>query len=88
MRSLVERGIPIHWNPSAMVEEQIPPDRSSLAYVRDRKYRHGQQRIVMMRGEGGAIVQRTYRKRRAPRTGAGSLPREISRAISPYGGSP
>jgi len=54
VRSLVGRGISIHWNPAAVVEEQIPPDRSSLAYVRDRKYRHGQQRIVMMRGEGGA----------------------------------
>lgn len=54
VRSLVERGIPIQWNPAAVVEEQIPADRSSLAYVRDRKYRHGQQRIVMMRGEGGA----------------------------------
>jgi glycosyltransferase involved in cell wall biosynthesis len=54
VRSLVERGVPIHWNPEAVVEEQIPPERSSFAYVRDRKYRHGQQRIVMMRGDGGA----------------------------------
>jgi hypothetical protein len=54
VRSLVARGIPIHWNPAAVVEEQIPTDRSTLAYVRERKYRHGQQRIVMMRGAGGA----------------------------------
>ncbi|MFD1610320.1 glycosyltransferase family 2 protein [Sphingomonas tabacisoli] len=53
VRSLVERGIPIHWNPAAIVEEQIPPDRSTLAYVRSRKYRQGQQRIIMMRGGGG-----------------------------------
>jgi glycosyltransferase involved in cell wall biosynthesis len=54
VRSLVARGIPIHWNPAAVVEEQIPPDRSTLDYVRERKFRHGQQRIVMMRGAGGA----------------------------------
>lgn len=54
VRSLIERGIPIHWNPAAVVEEQISPERSTLAYVRERKYRHGQQRIVMMRGSGGA----------------------------------
>lgn len=53
VRSLVERGIAIHWNPAAVVEEQIPPDRSTLDYVRDRKFRHGQQRIIMMRGSGG-----------------------------------
>ena len=53
-RSLVERGIKLHWNPAAVVEEQIPPDRSTLAYVSSRKFRHGQQRIVMMRGAGGA----------------------------------
>jgi glycosyltransferase involved in cell wall biosynthesis len=54
VRSLVERGLAIHWNPSAIVEEQIPPDRSTLDYVRSRKFRHGQQRIIMMRGAGGA----------------------------------
>jgi succinoglycan biosynthesis protein ExoM len=53
VKSLVERGIRIHWNPAAVVEEQIPPDRSTLAYVRERKFRHGQQRIIMMRGSGG-----------------------------------
>jgi hypothetical protein len=54
VRSLVEQGISIHWNPAAVVEEQIPAERSTLAYVRERKFRHGQQRIVMMRGAGGA----------------------------------
>jgi succinoglycan biosynthesis protein ExoM len=53
VKSLVERGIRIHWNPAAIVEEQIPPDRSTLDYVRERKFRHGQQRIIMMRGAGG-----------------------------------
>ena len=53
VRSLVERGVPIHWNPAAVVEEQIPADRSTLDYVRGRKFRHGQQRIIMMRGAGG-----------------------------------
>jgi succinoglycan biosynthesis protein ExoM len=53
VKSLVERGIRIHWNPAAVVEEQIPPDRSTLHYVRERKFRHGQQRIIMMRGGGG-----------------------------------
>lgn len=53
VRSLVERGMKLSWNPAAVVDEQIPPDRSTLAYVCGRKYRHGQQRIIMMRGEGG-----------------------------------
>ena len=54
VRSLVERGLKLHWNPEAVVEEQIPADRSTLAYVSSRKFRHGQQRIIMMRGAGGA----------------------------------
>lgn len=54
VRSLVERGLRLSWNPAAVVDEQIPADRSTLAYVCSRKYRHGQQRIIMMRGDGGA----------------------------------
>ena len=54
VRSLVERGLKLSWNPAAIVDEQIPADRSTLAYVCSRKYRHGQQRIIMMRGDGGA----------------------------------
>jgi len=54
VRSLVARGIPIHWNPAAVVEEQIPAERSTFAYVRERKFRQGQQRIVLMREGGGA----------------------------------
>lgn len=53
VKSLVERGIAIGWNPAAVVEEQVPADRSSLAYVSSRRYRQGQQRIIMMRGAGG-----------------------------------
>ena len=53
VKSLVERGLKLHWNPAAVVEEQIPADRSTLAYVSSRKFRHGQQRIIMMRGTGG-----------------------------------
>jgi len=53
VKSLVERGVRIVWNPAAVVEEQIPADRSTLDYVRSRKFRHGQQRIIMMRGRGG-----------------------------------
>ncbi|HEV2569875.1 glycosyltransferase family 2 protein [Sphingomonas sp.] len=53
VRSLVERGLTLRWNPEAVVEEQIPPDRSTQAYVSSRKFRHGQQRIIMMRGAGG-----------------------------------
>ena len=55
VRSLVERGLKLHWNPAAIVEEQIPADRSTLAYVSSRKFRHGQQRIIMMRGAGGPM---------------------------------
>lgn len=53
VRSLVERGVPIRWNPEAVVEEQVPPERATLDYVRSRKFRQGQQRIIMMRGAGG-----------------------------------
>lgn len=54
VRTLVERGLQLRWNPQAVVDEQVPADRSTLAYVASRKFRHGQQRIIMMRGEGGA----------------------------------
>lgn len=54
-RSLVERGVKLYWNSLAVVEEQVPADRATPAYVRSRKYRHGQQRIVMERGAGGVI---------------------------------
>lgn len=53
VKSLVERGIAIRWNPAAIVEEQVPADRSTLAYVSSRRYRQGQQRIILMRGAGG-----------------------------------
>lgn len=53
VRSLVERGLKLSWNPAAVVEEQIPAERSTLGYVSSRKFRHGQQRIIMMRGAGG-----------------------------------
>lgn len=52
VRSLVERGLKLVWNPAAVVDEQVPADRATLAYVRSRRYRQGQQRIVLMRGEG------------------------------------
>ena len=55
VKSLVERGIAIRWNPAAVVDEQIPAERSTLAYVSSRRYRQGQQRIIMMRGAGGAV---------------------------------
>lgn len=55
VKSLVERGLPIRWNPGAIVDEQVPAERSTLAYVSGRKYRQGQQRIIMMRGAGGPI---------------------------------
>ena len=54
VRSLAERGIALRWNPAAVVDEQVPADRSTLAYVSSRRYRQGQQRIIMMRGAGGA----------------------------------
>jgi hypothetical protein len=53
MKSLVERGLTLRWNPAAVVEEQVPADRATLAYVSSRRYRQGQQRIVLMRGGGG-----------------------------------
>jgi succinoglycan biosynthesis protein ExoM len=53
IKSLGERGLTLRWNPAAMVDEQVPADRATFAYVRDRKYRYGQQRIIMVRGSGG-----------------------------------
>jgi hypothetical protein len=54
MRSLVARGVPLRWNPAAAVEELVPPERATGAYARSRRLRQGQQRIVLMLGEGGA----------------------------------
>lgn len=53
VRSLVSRGVRLRWNPAAAVEELIPPDRATKAYAQSRRLRQGQQRIVLMLGEGG-----------------------------------
>ena len=51
VRSLAQRGLALVWNPAAVVDEQVPADRATLEYVATRRYRQGQQRIIMMRGE-------------------------------------
>ncbi len=53
VKTLVERGVRIVWNPDAVVDEQVPADRSTQTYVSSRRFRQGQQRIIMMRGSGG-----------------------------------
>lgn len=51
IQTLVQRGIPIHWNPAAIVWEQVPAERSTQAYVSSRRYRQGQVRTVLMLGD-------------------------------------
>ena len=53
VKSLVERGVKLRWNPAAIVIEQVPADRATAAYLHSRRLRQGQQRIVLMRGAGG-----------------------------------
>lgn len=55
IQALVERGIRIFWNPAAVVDEHVPADRATLDYACSRRFRQGQQRTVLMRGNGGAI---------------------------------
>lgn len=54
VKSLVERGLVMRWNPAAVVEEQVAADRATLAYARSRRLSQGQQRVILVRGAGGA----------------------------------
>lgn len=53
VRTLLAQGVRLIWNGDAVVHEQVLPERASLAYVSARKFRHGQQRVIFMRGRGG-----------------------------------
>jgi len=53
VRTLIARGVKLRWMPDAVVEEIVPGDRAALDYVRTRKYSHGQQRVIFVRGRGG-----------------------------------
>ncbi len=51
-RSLAERGVALTWNAAAMVEEQVPSSRLTMDHLCERRFRQGQQRIVLVRGDG------------------------------------
>lgn len=53
IRGLLARGVTLRWMPDAVVEEIVPADRAALGYVRLRKFSHGQQRVIFVRGRGG-----------------------------------
>jgi succinoglycan biosynthesis protein ExoM len=54
VKALVERGLVMRWNPEAVVEEQVAADRATLAYAQSRRLSQGQQRVILVRGAGGA----------------------------------
>ncbi len=53
IRGLLARGIALTWNAEALVEEVVPPARMTLASVRQRKFNHGQLRVICTYGTGG-----------------------------------
>lgn len=53
VKMLIAGGARLIWNAEAVVQEQVLPDRASLEYVSARKFRHGQQRVIFVRGRGG-----------------------------------
>lgn len=53
IRGLMARGVRLIWNRDGLVEEVVPKARMTLAYLKSRKFAHGQQRVIFMYGEGG-----------------------------------
>jgi len=53
VRGLTKKGIRLRWMPDAIVEEIIPPERADLSNLMTRKFSHGQQRVIVVRGKGG-----------------------------------
>ena len=53
IRSLVRKGLKLRWNREALVEEQVPESRMTLAFAQARKFNQGQLRCILMYGEGG-----------------------------------
>jgi succinoglycan biosynthesis protein ExoM len=59
-QTMIARGHRLRWNPDAVVHEQITPERSTLAYLSARKFRHGQQRIGFVRLKGGVPLMAVW----------------------------
>lgn len=53
IKGLVEAGHRLLWNHDALVEEVVPADRMTVAYLKARKFAHGQQRVIFNYGAGG-----------------------------------
>lgn len=53
IRGLIARGLPLAWNAEALVEEVVPADRMTLASIKQRKFNHGQLRVICTYGDGG-----------------------------------
>jgi hypothetical protein len=43
----------LRWNPAAVVDEHIPPERMTLDDMRERRIRHGQNRVANVVAAGG-----------------------------------
>lgn len=48
IKSLVQRGIVLRWNPYAVVIEKVPAERTLLRDLHKRRLRQGQQRVLLM----------------------------------------
>jgi succinoglycan biosynthesis protein ExoM len=53
IRSLMEQGQRLLWNREALVDELVPQNRMTLAFLKARKYNHGQLRCILIYGQGG-----------------------------------
>lgn len=51
IKSLIERGLVLVWNPDALVYETVPEARADIDVLMARKYRNGQARVLMVSRE-------------------------------------
>lgn len=52
---LAARGEPLIWVPDGRVEELVPQERATLAYLKIRRFAQGQQRCLMHARRGGIV---------------------------------
>lgn len=55
VRGLVKQGRRLLWNHEALVEEQVPENRMTLASLELRRFNQGQIRCILMYGDGGLL---------------------------------
>lgn len=53
IRRLMAKGQRLLWNREALVDELVPADRMTLAFLTARKFNQGQLRCIFVYGEGG-----------------------------------